>query len=401
MRFLLCLTFSLLTWNLGAQQPLSTQSFEAGILMDAASGRILWSKNPEQEIIPASLTKMITLYMAWQAMEEGRFTKNSLFKVPRETSAQAMGPDSSLMFLEEGMNVSLWDLMQGLAVDSGNDAAETLALMIGGTKANFMGSIDFNLKSLGFKSLKFYDPAGLDIRSRITAREYAEFCRIYMGKFPQALKELHNLKRFTFPSKKIPGFHTRPITQFNRNLLVGTYPGVDGLKTGYLPESGYHIATTAIKEQTRLIALILGVRERTTDAGTRVRAKAASQLLDWGFKKYELRILPAPTLPVPRVFYSTEEYPVVQLKNLPQFVLSAQELSALKVEIRMPLRFEGPLHPDKVLGEVVYRLQGKEIFSSPITTDKSGDHTPWYISLWQFFEILFQNLMGIPAPVKL
>lgn len=396
MRCLLSPLLLVLGLSLFAQSAPPLPRFTSGLLLEPVSGRILWEKNPEQALVPASLTKMVTLHLAWKALESRQVARDQKFPIPREGSAGSQPPGSSLMFLEEGLEVRFWDLMVGTATVSGNDAATTLALILAPTVEDFVRQMNEEMQALGFSTLRFYDPAGLDPRNRITPREYGEFLRIYLKSHPSSLETLHSLPRFTFPTPDYPEAHSRPITQKNRNSLVGSYPGADGLKTGYLPQGGYHIAATAQRGNFRLLTLVLGVQAGSTAEGTRLRAQGAERLLDWGFENFTL--VPSPMLPPgPRQYYAAR--PKVDLEpSPPPFPLSAGEKSALQVTYDLPKAVLGPVKAGTVLGWELWTVKGKLIRKVPLTAQSGGEPAPWWVALAHWFELLFAAWTGEKPP---
>jgi D-alanyl-D-alanine carboxypeptidase (penicillin-binding protein 5/6) len=218
------------------------------IVLDQETGHVLYAKNADRPHPPASLTKMISLFIFQKRIAQGQERWDSLIPVRVETSAQSMPPDSSLMFLETGHIVSLEELLLGLAVVSGNDASYTLARHLKASIPDYITEMNKTVSAMGFDQMRFYDPSGYDERSSITARQMAEFCRRYISEFPQSLERLHSPQTMIYPlARNLPqGFLSEygPIEQYNRNGLLRLWPGVDGLKTGYIQESGFNLAVT-------------------------------------------------------------------------------------------------------------------------------------------------------------
>lgn len=366
--------------------------------MDQTTGRILWSRGGDAPIIPASLTKMVTLHLAWKAVEEGRAGLDTIFRVPSHTDARSMPAGSSLMFLEEGMPVSLLELMRGLGVVSGNDAAETLAALLSSGRESFLEAMNLEAQALGGPGMKFYDPAGLDTRNTITPRSFARFLRSYLLLHPQSLELVHSLESFTFPSSLLRGFHTRPINQNNRNLLVGTYPGADGLKTGYIPESGYHVAATALRKGQRLIALVLGVPARSSVEGSKKRTAAAARLLDWGYENFPLTPLPRGGMPEVRVYYQDPGKVDLEPRGNLLFPLGKTEISSITVKSEAPPALQGPLRKGTPVGTLRWYLGEKEVWSVPLVVRDPGSPAPWWTALVDWLEIQWSSLTGRGVP---
>lgn len=271
---------------------------QAAVLLDAATGTLLYNKNGDDVIPPASLTKLMTIHIALNEVAEGRAELDEIVTLPRASWAINQPPRSSLMFLAAGQTVSLRELLLGLAIPSGNDAAVAVALRFAPSVDEFADRMNREAQRLGMTQTYFVEPSGISEYNLTTALEYARFCREYLRFHPETLAELHSVREFAYPKVGNVGerYRDRPgtIVQYNHNtLLVEGFAGVDGLKTGYIDEAGYNIALTAERQDTRLIAIILGA------ASTRTRDDDGRKLLTWGFNHFRtLRPLTPPLEPV-------------------------------------------------------------------------------------------------------
>jgi serine-type D-Ala-D-Ala carboxypeptidase (penicillin-binding protein 5/6) len=266
-------------------QPLPLHARSA-VMLEESTGTVLFGLNPDLPIPPASLTKLMTLHLALREIEAGRIELDQWIVPGPDTWASAMPPHSSLMFLGPGQRLTVRRLLEGLVVVSGNDAAVAVAELVAGSVPLFVSEMNSEARRLGFSQMHFEDPAGLSPASRITAREYAEFCRVFIDMHPDALPDLFSLRQFTYPLPEDLGAGIRqaPIMQANRNTLLGRYPGMDGLKTGFIDESGYNMAATALREGMRLISVVLGVPDGPGGvSGERLREDDIAALLDFGF----------------------------------------------------------------------------------------------------------------------
>ena len=221
----------------------------SAVLYDVTSGTLLYEKNADEIIPPASMTKLMSLHLLFNEVDEGHLSLDTLIPVSRAASFKSSPPGSSLMFLEEGQRVTLLELMKGLAVSSGNDAGVAAAEAVSGSLSEFIKLMNSEAVKLGLEKTYFADSSGYSSENQTTARDFANFCMLYIDKHPEALSLLHSLTEFTYPKKaNLPpgGKSTHgSITQKNNNILLGSLEGVDGLKTGYIDESGYNIALTA------------------------------------------------------------------------------------------------------------------------------------------------------------
>jgi D-alanyl-D-alanine carboxypeptidase (penicillin-binding protein 5/6) len=271
---------------------------QAGALIDAATGTLLWAKNGDMVIPPASLTKLMTIHIALNEVAAGRAELDEIVTLSRASWAINQPPRSSLMFLAAGQTVSLRELLLGLAIPSGNDAAVAVALRFAPSVEEFAARMNQEAQRLGMTQTSFVEPSGISEYNLTTALEYARFCREYLRFHPETLAELHSVREFAYPKVENVGerYRDRPgtIVQYNHNtLLIEGFAGVDGLKTGYIDEAGYNIALTAERLDTRFIAVILGA------TSTRARDDDGRKLLTWGFNHFRtLRPLTPPLEPV-------------------------------------------------------------------------------------------------------
>lgn len=376
----------------------------SAVLMEFSTGRILFQKNPDHIIPPASLTKLMTLHLAYKAIEEGLVRPDQFVPITREVSALSLPRGSSLMFLEEGQKVTVAELMRGLAVASGNDAGLALAKLIAGSEANFVDLMNQEAQNLGFVYTHFEDSYGLSANNRTTAMEFARFARLYLTRHPQSLPELHSLRTFTYPlAQNLPGMRSRygPILQHNRNTLLGEYAGLDGLKTGYIEEAGYNFVATAQRGPMRLIAVVLGVAGLNTNDGSEKRSRSARQLLDLGFDRYRFLRLPTPVLPPVVAWYTEPSLVEPRIASSPVYPLSEEEKARLMVKTELPAQVLGPWKPERPLGRLVYALDGQEILSVPLLSRDNVSEAPFFVKLWHAIVLFFQGLFGGAKPVDL
>ncbi len=321
----------------------------SAILLDLETGALLYEKNADEVIPPASMTKLMSLHLAYRAVEEGKFSKTDLIPIGPEASFQNSPPRSSLMFLEEGQNVSLLDLMIGLALPSGNDAGIALAQAIKGDMESFVRAMNLEAERLGLMKTHFVDSFGYSENNRTTAREFARFCMIYLKSHPESLEELHALTQYTYPREENipPGEKSThgPITQYNHNNLVGRIEGVDGLKTGYIEESGYNIALTSERDGRRLLAVLMGGPGEDSREGSLNRALDATQLLTWGYTAYTTFVPGLPELPTARVWKGTETEVNLSTRQPPLLTLPRWEAPELRWEIQLDEVLTAPVLP--------------------------------------------------------
>jgi D-alanyl-D-alanine carboxypeptidase (penicillin-binding protein 5/6) len=243
----------------------SSRSFvHSAILMDLTTGRVLYARNADAPLPPASITKVLSLYLADEAIRNGRVRPSDLVKISRKAGRTG----GSKMFIQAGSEIPLDELLKGMAVVSANDASVAVAEHIGGNVEGFVEQMNRKARDLGMTRSFFKNPNGLPAKGQFTtARDMLILAGDYLRRFPESLS-LHSQQYYTY----------RDITQRNRNTLLGHYPDADGLKTGWVVKGGYHLVATAKRGNTRLIAVVMGAK---TPA---IRAREAKRLLDEGFR---------------------------------------------------------------------------------------------------------------------
>ncbi len=236
----------------------------SAILIDMTDGKILYQKNPDSPIAPASITKILTLYIVQEAIEDGRLHLWDKVKV----SQRAASAGGSRMSLKAGQEVPVEEIIKGIAVVSGNDASVAIAEHMSGSVEDFVRLMNRKAKQLWMTNSVFMTPNGLPAKGQVsTARDLATLSMAYLRRFPETLN-IHSMKSYTFNSS----------THHNANRLLGVCPGVDGLKTGFVCSSGYNISATAKRGDTRLLAVVLGA------VNPGIRARETEKLLNLGFR---------------------------------------------------------------------------------------------------------------------
>ena len=235
----------------------------AAIVVDAKSGEVLYAKRADSPRYPASITKIMTLYLTFEALSTGRLKPDDLVMVSPRAAAQA----PTKLGLAAGENLTVNEATQALAIKSANDVAVALAEKLGGSEARFAAMMTLRAQELGMVNTRFVNASGLpDSRQISTARDIGILSRAVMRDFPQYYR-LFSQQQFEF----------RGTVMNNHNGLLGAMPGVDGLKTGYTNASGYNLAVSAVRDNRRLIAVVLGAPSTAT------RNNNAEDLLLTGF----------------------------------------------------------------------------------------------------------------------
>jgi D-alanyl-D-alanine carboxypeptidase (penicillin-binding protein 5/6) len=242
---------------------ITTESKYAAIVMDASTGEVLYARNPDAQRYPASISKIMTLYLTFEALSTGRLKLSDQVVVSQH--AANMAP--SRLGLRPGESISVDDAMRAVAVKSANDMAVALAEKIGGSESRFATLMTLRAQELGMVNTRYVNASGLpDVRQVSSARDIAILSRAVMRDYPQYYSYF-SIKRFDY--------HGQSIT--NHNGLLGKMQGLDGLKTGFINASGFNLAASAVRDNHRLIAVVLG--GNTTAA----RDAHVEDLLDTGF----------------------------------------------------------------------------------------------------------------------
>ena len=365
----------------------------AAVLIDAETGALLYSKNPDEEISPASLTKLMTLHLAMREIEEGRASYDEIVPVTVESWAQSQPPRSSLMFLAPGQTVTLREIMLGLSVSSGNDAAVAVALRFAPAMEDFARMMTDEARRMGLYLTRFTESSGISEYNMTTASEFAYFCSQYIKLHPYSLREFHSAPVFSYPmAHNVPEIYRsnpRTITQENRNNLLKTFPGVDGLKTGYIDESGYNIALTAQRNDTRFIAVILGAPAEP--AGVRIRDEDGSRLLSWAFENFKTVRTGDVYLHKERLWKGKENEVRLILAEPADFTSPLDRANTLFFETVIPDPLIAPLPAGFPAGYLVISDEYGELKRVPLITAYSYERGNFFKRLWHSILLLFKR----------
>jgi D-alanyl-D-alanine carboxypeptidase (penicillin-binding protein 5/6) len=248
------------------------------ILLEAETDTVLFAKKPDEAFPPASMAKMMTVYIAFEQIANGALSLDSTTRVSAETWRRWAGSEASLMFLSAGEEITVHDLIMGVVVPSGNDASTVLAEMLAGTEESFTDWMNAKAEELGMVNTRFANPSGWPAPDQYTTtRDMAILAERTMKDFPDLYKQFYPVRSFTHGVS--PG--GKPITQSNRNPLLFTMEGADGLKTGHTEASGYALTASAERDGRRLILVISG-----TDS-SRARARESERLMSYGFRNFK------------------------------------------------------------------------------------------------------------------
>jgi len=366
----------------------------SAILLDYDSATVLFEHNADEIIPPASLTKVVGMHTVFEAVDRGEAALTDLVEVPEHAWARNMPRYSSLMFLGPDQEVTLEELVYGLAIPSGNDAAIAVAEHIADGVPEFVAQMNEEMRRLGLERTRFVEPSGLSPENQTTAREFLQFLYDYLERRPDALERFHALEEYAYPldRNRSPGNGEPTITQRNRNVLLREYDGADGIKTGYIPASRYNLAFSAERDGRRLIGVLLGVPGDTHLEGSAERARQAAALLDYGFEEFETVTLGHPDPePVPVWFGSAPEAAVYP-DDHDTVALPRGAIERLEGEIVLPREREAPLYADERLGEVRYSVAGVPVHTRALYVAETVERGPWWRVVWDHLRRFFLRL---------
>lgn len=248
------------------------------LLADFRTGRILASKDAEYPHIPASLTKIMTLYVLFDEISAGKISLSDKVAV----SEKAWATEGSKMYILVGSQVELQDLVKGITVMSGNDACVAVAEHVSGNVTSFVDRMNAKARELGLTQTSFVDPHGLSDDNRVSAKDLMTLVRSYITIHPEAL-QFHAIKEFAYTA---PGEKEKD-PQFNRNRLLWTYPGAYGLKTGFTTRAGFNMVAMVERSGFHTLAIVLGsAKGLSIESGERERSQIVTSLLDWAYSNY-------------------------------------------------------------------------------------------------------------------
>jgi D-alanyl-D-alanine carboxypeptidase (penicillin-binding protein 5/6) len=302
------------------------------------------------------------------------------------------------MFLAAGQRVSLRELILGLAVPSGNDAAVAVALRFAPSVEDFTDLMNREARRLGLVKTRFAEPSGISEYNLTTALEFARFCRIYLEEHPEALGEFHSVPEFAYPKAEnvAEQYRQRPgtIFQTNHNRLLGSVEGVDGLKTGYIDEAGYNIALTAERDGTRFIAVILGVPAGLGSRwGVRARDADGEALLTWAFTNFKTVRPEIPEIPGARVWKgSVNRMPLALAGGEPAITVLADRGGGIRCEVRIN-DLIAPLPPGTNAGEVKFYDSEGYLASVALLTREEIEAGNLFKRIWDSIALFFRRLM--------
>lgn len=328
---------------------------KAFILIDADSGKIIAEKSSSEKLPPASLTKVMTLYVINNALKSNQIDLNDTVRI----SNKAWKTGGSRMFVKEGQSVSIEDLIKGIIVDSGNDACVAMSEHLGGSTEGFADIMNQQAKLLGMADSHFTDSTGLPNSAQYsTAKDLAVLARAIVKDFPEYY-HWYKQKWFTFNG----------IRQPNRNRLLWRDSQVDGIKTGHTDKAGYCQISSAKRDGMRLIAVVLGSPNEAS------RADDSERLLNYGFRFYETHELYKPgatitTLPV----YKSKQVDIQLGVLKSQFItIPNGQYERLSFNTKIPKHLIAPIKQGEKIGDLIIKFDDQVISTKPLYAMQSAE----------------------------
>jgi D-alanyl-D-alanine carboxypeptidase (penicillin-binding protein 5/6) len=331
------------------------------LMIDSTTGHELASLEPDNAVPPASLTKLMTAYVVFNALQQQQITLQDEVTV----SEKAWRTQGSRMFIEVGKRVSVEDLLHGMIIQSGNDASVALAEYVAGTEAVFAEMMNQQAAALGMHSSHFMNATGLPNDEHYsTARDLATLARAIIQQFPEYYS-WYSIKEYRF----------NDITQPNRNNLLWRDDSVDGMKTGYTEAAGYCLVSSAKRDDMRIISVVLGT------ASARARIAGSQSLLNYGFRFYETRKLynAGDEITTARVWKSANEFSSLGVIEDLYITVPRGTYDSLESTLNMPAIIEAPVAQSQPIGELSIALGEEQLLQVPL---RALDDNPAG-SLWQ------------------
>lgn len=348
------------------------ESAKSVIMLEASTGKILYERNADEKLAPASMTKMMSLLIIMESIEQGIIRLDEMVTVSE--NASSMG--GSQILLETGEQMSVDDLIKGIAIASANDAVVALAEKIAGSEEEFVNKMNERAKELGLKNTHFKNPHGLD-----TADHYSSARD--MGLIAKELVRHKKILDYSSIYEDYLRENTdRKIWLVNTNKLVRFYDGVDGLKTGFTEEAGYCLTATAEKNGMRIITVVMG------EPDSKTRNKETTELLDYAFANYKIQTLVKEQEPIGKVKVLKGKEKYTDLVPMEQATLLSKKVEKEKkatYEVELDY-IEAPVKKGDVVGKMTLLADGKKVRDINLTVKENIEKASFLELFWNHFK---------------
>jgi D-alanyl-D-alanine carboxypeptidase (penicillin-binding protein 5/6) len=319
------------------------------LLIDARTGHELASLNPDTQLAPASLTKLMTTYVVFAALKQEQMRLEDEVTV----SEKAWRTQGSRMFIEVGTRVSIEDLVAGMIVQSGNDASVALAEHVAGSESVFAELMNQYAAKLGMLSSHFVNATGLPAEGHVTtARDLTTLARALVQDFPEYYGRWHSMKEFTYNG----------IKQNNRNSLLWRDDSVDGLKTGHTDDAGYCLVASAERDGMRIISAVMGT------SSTKARTDGSQALINYGYRFFETRLLfkAGEEIATTRVWKSANESSSLGVLEDLYITVRRGSYDKLESSLDIPAIIEAPIAAGQPVAELKVRFGEEELLRTSL-----------------------------------
>ena len=358
-------------------------------LVDLSSGAVLFSKNADRRIPPASMAKMMTTDVAFELIDRGQLPLNKMCTVRPETWRKWHGPQAgSTMFLSPNEQVSVENLLHGIVTLSGNDASVVLAECISGTEQAFVEQMNALARELGLSNSRFCNPVGWPDEgcTFTTARDLATLARSTIERHPKLYKQFYGQTQFTWGKTLGSG---QAITQGNRNPILGTVPGADGLKTGHTNEAGYGFTGSAEQNGRRLIEVVAGLDSWSG------RVEESTRLMQWGFNAWQAKPLFKKGVQVATAkvqMGDSGDVPLVAPRDLAVTIPAGLSLNRqMQVKVRYLGPIKAPIKKGQQVAELVVSTGDTQPQIVPLVAGEAVGEAGFFTRAW----IGLKGLLGL------
>lgn len=347
------------------------------LLLDANSGKVIVEHQADKQLEPASLTKMMTAYVASHELRAGNIAMTDQVRVSKK--AWKMG--GSKMFIRVGTEVSVDELLHGIIIQSGNDASVAMAEHIAGAEDAFVQIMNHHAGLLGMQDTQFHNAHGWPADGHVTtARDMATLARAIIDAYPEHYV-LYKIKSYTYNG----------ITQQNRNRLLWQDPSVDGLKTGHTKAAGYCLVASAMKGDMRLIAVVMGARSEEA------RARETRKLLAYGFRYYET-VQPYPVgeaISEARVWGGAGDSIQMGLRDALYVTVPRGRVGELTASVELGGTIKAPVEKGVTLGKLQLSLDEAVISEQPLVGLVHVEQGGFFRRAWHAVKLFFMELFGM------
>ena len=341
------------------------------ILLDAQTNKVIVEYEADERNPPASLTKIMTTYLIEQMIQRGVVERSE--KVP--VSIKAWKAEGSKMFIREGTEVDLMDLLRGVVIQSGNDASIALAEFVAGDETSFAQMMNEQAEKLGMLNSNFVNSTGLpDEGHYSSARDMALLTKDLIKRFPEHY-QLYSERSFKFNN----------IEQPNRNRLLRYDRSVDGVKTGYTKAAGYCLVASAERNGMRLISVVMG----TENDDSRVRE--SQKLLTYGFRNFETSTIyeESEIVKSAPLFYGMEEVISLGVSENVSVTIPRGSYEKLEAQIKVPKIIEAPVRKGDVLGELLLMMDEEAIYRTSVISLENYEQAGFFSRFSDYLELIF------------